>query len=299
MKAFVALNPVAGHSDVDAVREALARHLGAAGISYHVHETSGKERLADLPGPAIERGFDTLVAAGGDGTVSGLVNGLVHTGVPLGIVPVGTVNTLARELGIPLDLDQAVRLLAGEHALAKMDVGQVNDRRFALNASVGVSVSTMQSTQAEEKRRLGVWAYLFSGIKTLAGAQPHRFKVEVDGRVRTYRASEIVVANGSAIVDPRLRWGPSVRLDDGQLDLCVVCARSLFDYLAVAWRLFLGGQGAGRRLRCVRVQESARIDTQEPMPVQADGEIVGETPMRVSTLRHAIRVIVPPSSQDR
>ena len=299
MKILVVLNPVAGHADVDAVREVLARHLGASGIPYEVYETSGEECLADVVQPAIERGFDTFVAAGGDGTVSSLVDGLVHTEMPLGILPIGTVNVLARELGIPLDLDRAACLLAGEHALTSMDVGQVNGRYFALNASVGVSVSTMQSTKAQDKRRLGVWAYLLSGIKTLVGAQPHRFEIEVDGRVEHYRASEVMVANGGAIGDPVLRWGPDVHLDDGQLDLCVVRARSVLDYLVLAWRLFWGSQRRDRRLRCIRVRQSARVDAEKTMLVQADGDLVTRTPMRLSVLPQAVHVIVPASHEKR
>lgn len=297
MSVFVVLNPVAGHADVHAVRAALAQHLGASGIPYEVYETRGGERLAEIVEPAIGKGFDMFVAAGGDGTVSGLVNGLVHTEMPLGILPVGTVNALARELGIPLDLDRAVQLLSGEHALACMDVGQVNDRYFALNASVGVSVSTMQATRAQDKRRLGAWAYLVSGIKALVGAQPHRFEIEVDGRVKHYRASEVVVANGGAVGDPALRWGPDVHPDDGELDLCVVRARSLLDYLGLAWNMLWGSQRRDRRLHCVRVRQSARIDAKTTMLVQADGEIVSETPMRVSVLPRAVQVIVPMSPE--
>ena len=299
MKIFVVLNPMAGHCDVGAVREALARHLGTADLHYQVYQTSGEERLADIVESAIERGFDTLVAAGGDGTVSDLVDGLVYTGIPLGIVPVGTANTLARELGIPIDLDQAVQLLAGEHKFVRIDVGQVNDRYFALNSSVGVSVSTMQETNAQDKRRLGVWAYLVSATKTLAGAQPHRFEIEVDGRVEHYRASEVVVANGGAVGDPALRWGGDVCLADGELDLCVVRARSLLDYLVLAWNMLWGSQRQDRRLRCVRVKQSVRIDARSKMPVQADGEIIGETPMCISLLPHAVQVIVPMSLEKR
>jgi diacylglycerol kinase family enzyme len=196
-----------------------------------------------------------------------------------------------------VDLDQAVRLLVGECALAPVDVGQVNDRYFALNASVGVSVSTMQATQAQDKRRLGVFAYLLSGIKALVGAQPHRFEIEVDGRVERHRVSEVLVANGGAIGDPALRWGPDVCLHDGQLDLCLVRTRSVLDYLVLGWKVLWGSQHRDPRLRCVRIRESARIDAKSTMPVQVDGDIVTETPMQVSVLPRAVHVIVPASHE--
>jgi YegS/Rv2252/BmrU family lipid kinase len=295
MKVFVVLNPVAGHSDVKAIREALARHLGASGIPYQIYETRGDERLADILEPAIGKGFDTFVAAGGDGTVSGLVDGLVQTEMPLGILPVGTVNALARELGIPLDLDQAVQLLTGDHTFVFMDVGRVGDRYFALNASVGVSVSTMQATEPQDKRRLGVLAYLSNEVEALVGLQPYLFEIDVDGLRRQWRASEVVVANGGAIGDPLLRWGPDVRLEDGHLDLCIVRARSALDYLGLIWSILAGRQRQDRRLRCIPVRQSVHIDVKEAMLVQADGEIVGETPVRIEVLPHAVKVIVPAS----
>jgi YegS/Rv2252/BmrU family lipid kinase len=293
--AFVVLNPVAGSSQVDVIREALDRHLGGAGISYEVYETTGKERIANVLRSVMQGGFDAFIAAGGDGTVSGLVDGLVHTGKPLAILPVGTGNALARELGIPLDLDEALCLLVGEHSIVEMDVGQIGDRCFALNASIGVSASTMQSTDSQQKRRLGLLAYLWAGIKVLSGAQPHRFRVEADGQLYRWKASELMVANGGAIAEPMVRWGPDVRLDDGHLDLCIVRARHALDYALLAWDVLRGGRGRDDRLRCLRIKHSVSIDADETMLVQADGEIVGQTPVRIGVLPHSLQVIVPVS----
>jgi YegS/Rv2252/BmrU family lipid kinase len=296
-RAFVVLNPVAGHAQVDVVREVLARYLRPAGISYEVYETSGEERIADVLRSAKKGGFDAFFAAGGDGTVSGVVDGLVGTGKPLGILPVGTGNALARELGIPLDLEAALHLLAGEHTVAELDVGQLGDRYFVLNASIGVSASTMQSTGPEDKRRLGLFAYLWVGIKALAGAQPHRFEVEVDGRPYRWKASELMVANGGAIAEPMIRWGPDIRLNDGHLDLCVIRARNALDYVILAWNVLLGRQGRDGHLHCLCIEQDLSIDAEEKMLVQADGEIVGETPVQIQVLPRALQVIVPMSDE--
>lgn len=293
MRAFVVLNPVAGHCEVGVVREGLDRHLAAAGIAYQVYETTGQERLSEIVRSVIHEGFDTFVAVGGDGTISGVVDGLVHTGFPLGILPVGTVNALARELNIPLDLERALGLLVGEHATLNMDVGRIEGHYFALNASIGVSTSTIEVIDQQEKRRLGPFAYLGPGIKALFGAQPHDFEIEIDGHSRHWRASEVVIANGGTVGDPVLRWGPDVRVDDGRLDLCVVRARSLLDYLLLAWDLLWRSQRQDRRLRCQQVSHSVSIQAKERMPVQADGEIVGETPIQIEVLPHAVQVIVP------
>lgn len=297
MKAYIVLNPVAGNCDVEAVQAALDRHLGSAEIAYQVYETSGQERMAEVLRSAITEGFDTFVAAGGDGTVSGVVDGLVHTGLPLGILPVGTANTVARELEIPLDLDQALRLVIGAHATTRIDVGQIGACFFALNASVGISASAMRATRSEEKRWLGMFAYFGPGIKVLLGAQPNQFEVEADGHLMRCKASEVVVANGGAVGDPMLRWGPDVRMDDGELDLCVVRARSVLDYVVLAWNLLRGGQRRDNRLICLRVGHSALIRAKNTMLVQADGEIVGKTPVRIEVVPQAVEVIVPTSSK--
>jgi YegS/Rv2252/BmrU family lipid kinase len=296
MRVYVVLNPVAGHAQADVVRQKLARHLGTAGIAYHVYQTTGQERIADVVRSATQERFDTFVAAGGDGTVSGLVDALVHTGSPLGIIPVGTGNALARELGIPLDLEGALRLLAGTHATTHIDVGQVGDCYFTLNASIGVSASTMRDTDSREKRRLGLLAYLWSGVKVLSGAQPHRFEVRVDGRPYRWKASEVMVANAGAIGEPMVQWRPNIRMDDGRLDLCVLYARNALDYVLLAWTLLRRGRRRDPRLRCLQVKRSVRVDAPEAMLVQADGEIVGKTPVQISVVPRAVQVIVPASS---
>jgi diacylglycerol kinase (ATP) len=296
MRIYVVLNPVAGHAQPDVVRQELARHLGDAGIAYQVYQTTGHERIADLVRSAVQEGFDTFVAAGGDGTVSGLVDALAHIGAPLGILPVGTGNALARELGIPLDLEGALQLLSGTHATTHIDVGRIGDRYFTLNASIGVSASTMRDTDSREKRRLGLLAYLWSGVKVLSGAQPHSFEVQVDGRHHRWKASEVMVANAGAIGEPMVRWRPNIRIDDGQLDLCVLYARNALDYAVLAWTLLRRGQRRDHRLRCLRVKQGVRIDASEALLVQADGEIVGETPVQIDILPRAVQVIVPASS---
>lgn len=291
--AFVVLNPVAGNSDVGAVRRALERHLSAAGWTYTVYETTGEESVADVVRGALDQGFDLFVAAGGDGTVSGVAGGVVRTSTPLAIVPVGTGNTLARELGVPLDIEVAVQLLVGEHAIVDIDALQVGDRFFVLNVSTGVSALTMRDTRRRDKRRLGLIAYLWTGLKTLLGLQPHRFTVVTGGRAAHFQASELTVVNSGALGDPTFRWGPQIRMDDGQIEVCTVRARNLLDYLEAAWGLLTGRQRRAPQIRCLRAGRSVTVNADEPLPVQADGEVIGQIPVEVRIVPGGIRVVVP------
>ena len=124
---FVVLNPEAGRFEQLELREALRDKFRGAHSRYAIHVMTGPENIPWVVRQAVEEGFSLVVAAGGDGTVSAVVSGLVGTSVPLGIIPIGTGNALARELGIPLKLHKAVDLLVGAHTTRSIDAMQVGD----------------------------------------------------------------------------------------------------------------------------------------------------------------------------
>src|SRR5664279_2139290 len=147
-KVFVVFNPKAGKEDQAAdIRSALASTFTLPQWTTEIYETTGKEDVPALCRAACERGASLVIAAGGDGTVVGVANGLVHSQTPLGILPLGTGNDLARVLAIPLKLDEAVALLAGDHSVIEVDALQVGDRFFFSNVSVGMSPQVMNDTK--------------------------------------------------------------------------------------------------------------------------------------------------------
>ncbi len=293
-KAFVVLNPVAGNSDPAAIRGALAQHLGDANWSYEIYETTGKERIADVIGAALDRGFDMCLAAGGDGTVSGVAGGLVHSAVPLGIIPVGTGNTLARDLGIPVGHENALGLLIGEHEIRKIDAMRIDERYFVQNIGIGISAQAVRDTNRDGKRRFGRVVYLWSVIGNLFGFQPRRFTITVDGYPKRLRASEVTIANSGAFGEPYLRWGAHIRLNDARIDVCIAYARNLFDYLKLTWDLLRGRLRHAPNMRYMYARRSVTVDAAEPLLVHADGELVGHTPVHVHVVPQAVAVIVPP-----
>ena len=213
------------------VREALRRHFPGDGTYCEIHETTPDDRIAELVDAARRRGFDLVVAAGGDGTVAAVADGLVGAEAALGILPIGTANVIARDLGVPLDLDGACGLLAGPHAIERLDAMRVGDRYFLTQIGVGIDALMIRDTKREHKRRFGRIAYLWTAFTRLLGFQPRRFFLEADGRRTRHRASQVLVANGGILGQPPFRWGPGIRPDDGRLDVCVIRARTLLDYL--------------------------------------------------------------------
>jgi diacylglycerol kinase (ATP) len=295
LRAFVVLNPVAGRSNVEEVRRVLFQHFSGSNGSCEIHETSGHENLTELTRLGVSRGVEVVIAAGGDGTVSGVAGGLVGTATPLGILPLGTTNVLARELGIPVDLEAACSLIAGQHGLTAIDGMRIGDGHYYTQIGVGIDSLMIRDTTTEAKRRYGKLAYIWSALLHLVGFQPRRFRVVVDGREIRRRASEIVVANSGTLGQPPLRWGPHIRPDDGRIDVCVIGVKSVFDYLRILWCILIGRHHETPHVRYFIAKQSVTISSKKPLPVQADGEIVGETPVTVFAVPHAVNVLTPRS----
>lgn len=294
---FVVLNPVAGHSDPQVIREALERRCAHADWSCEVYETTGQEDLLQVVREALDRGADRVVAAGGDGTVSGVASGLVHTAVPMGILPVGTGNGLARALGIPTVLEEALNLLLGEHTTRSINAMRIGEDYFVLNVGIGLSSLATRDTSHQEKRRLGFIAYIWTGFLKLLGFQPRRFAVTLDQQRQRFKASEIFIVNGSLPDVSVYRWGARIELEQAQLGLFVIRARTALDYARAGWSLLRGRRADYPYVRYLSAQREIRVDVDNPLPVQADGEIIGHTPVHVQYVLSAVQVIVP-ASQD-
>ncbi len=291
---FVILNPVSGTSDCDAVNDAIQKFAQEHNWECEVHETQKDEDLRQLLRQVVKKGMDLVIAAGGDGTVSAVVSGLVNTQVPLGILPAGTGNVLARDLNIPLDTDQALALLGGENSVRTMDAMQISNDYYVMNASVGVSADTMENTPRAEKRRFGMLAYLRHAFTTVMEARLHRFTAVGDGRKLVFMASEVMVANEKFLgLQPKME-GIEIDPNDGRLDVFLIRAQGFRDYINVAFRfLFRTNPEVDRTLRYLKIEDKITLDSRSPLSVQADGEVIGKTPVEIKLIRNALKVVVP------
>lgn len=293
-KIFVVLNPKAGQAETEELRTALASQFAPPAWDLDIHEMNGDEDVTALCREASQQGAGLVVAAGGDGTVVSVANALVHRPTPLGILPLGTGNLLARVLNIPLKLDEAVALLAGEHAVTAIDVLKVAERYFLSNVSVGISPAIMQDTSSEQKQRLGMLAYMITILKRLNQFNLHRYTVTLDGQPRRVRATEILVSNPTLLEKATLLYGPPETLQDGQLEVYLARAETSGDILHLLWELLRGTQKPGEKLDHWESRHSLRIESsRRPRLVQGDGEVIGQTPVEVELVPKAIHVIMP------
>jgi YegS/Rv2252/BmrU family lipid kinase len=294
-KVFVVFNPEAGkEGQADEVREALARHFVSPRWTTEIFETTGTEDVAAICRAARERGASLVVAAGGDGTLVGVANGLVHSPVPLGILPLGTGNDLARVLGISLNLDEAMKLLVGDHAVMEVDALQVGERYFFSNVSVGISSKMMNDTAPANKKRFGRLAYVFAMVKRSRIFRLHRYTLTLDGQPRSISAVEVMISSTTLLERPPFVFGPPETLGDGQLEVYVLTARTLGDYLRLLWNLCCRPRKPAAKLPHWAVKRSVRIDAIRRSPlVQADGEVIGRTPVEIKMIPKAVHVITP------
>ena len=242
---------------------------------------------------AVSAGVDLVLACGGDGTVTACAEGVAGTGVPLAIIPMGTGNLLARNIGLPMDLDEALAVALGS-VQQPIDAGRVNGTLFVVMAGLGLDAQMLSGTNEQLKKRLGWLAYAISAARHL-GDRPIRVTVSADGgRRRRMRASALIVGNVGW-----LRGGlpllPDARPDDGMLDAVVLIAGGLTRWLAVAAGIVLRRPARGGIYRVQFTQLQVTLDQEQPW--ELDGEIVGSTRhLTVIAQPGALLLRMPPES---
>jgi YegS/Rv2252/BmrU family lipid kinase len=294
-QAFVVLNPMGGGSDPERIRQELTDSFGAAQIPFDVLETTPETAISAEVRAAVAAGADLVVAAGGDGTVSLVADGLLGQPVPLAIIPAGTANVLARVLDIPIAVPEACALAAGRHRVRRIDAMRVGESIFLLHIGVGVGSVFMRDTPREAKRRFGRLAYIVTAIRTFIGFQPQRFMLVTDGARRRVSGAHIVLANGGLIGSDTISWGDHIQPDDGVIDICIVRAATLRDYFGVVFDTALGRQHVSQRLHYLTAREQIALNVLKgaALPIQGDGEMIGDTPLLVEVVPSAVGVVTP------
>ena len=294
-RVFVVLNPVAGTTDAENAKDLITQFCEKQNWDCDIYETQKNENIRKLIGDVLKKGVDMVIAAGGDGTVSEVVGGMIHSEVPLAILPAGTGNNLARDLSIPMDIKGALSLLGDEHVIQHMDVMEVNKNKYyVLNVSVGLTSQVMEKTKRQEKRRFGFLAYLWHALESIVHTDTHTFKLAVDGKSLRVRASELMIANCKFMgFQPQLE-GVEIDPADGCMDVFIVRSQTFRDYLDLAAAFVLRRKPEDDpTLRHLEARDMIRIQSESPLPAQADGEVFGSTPVEVRMIPDALRVIAP------
>lgn len=308
----IIVNPAAGKNEpiLNTINDVLAQHQ----VGWDVRVTHGEGDATELAREAARSGCDFVAVYGGDGTLMEAINGLMGSGVTLGILPGGTGNTVAADLGMPLNLNDALRVLVTSRERRQLDVGEVNGRYFLLRAYTGIGDDANASR--EMKDRLGVLAYPISGLRFLKEHSPARFRITVDDTLIEESGIMCYVNNIAYSRAPQLQdWVERTFLDvrvhhaddemgesaaapmlhtidptDGMLDI-VLLTQDPFTLKALKSFVVRSGEAQatvhflqGRRIH---------IEADPPQGLWIDGESCGTTPATLQVMPQAITVIVP------
>ena len=234
--------------------------------------------------------IDCVIVGGGDGTLNAVVDSLVETNLPLGILPLGTANDLVRTLQIPMSIKGACDVIA-KGKLKSIDLGWVNGKYFFNVASIGLSVDITNKLSRGLKRRWGVLAYAITALQVISATRRFEATIKVDQEVLSVKTVQIAIGNGKyygggmAIAD-------DAAIDDQRLDLYSIELEHWWQIFPLIWHL---PRGEHDHLQWVRSIEGKHIEiyTQKTYDINTDGEITTITPAKFKVIPHALKVFVP------
>jgi len=289
-RALLIVNRSSGRGGQD-LEEGLER-LRAAGIALDERAPRSPREVPEIIRAAADS-VELVILAGGDGTMSLAAPALLETGLPLGIIPTGTANDLARTLGIPFTIAGACAVIAGGRRQA-IDVGQVNDRYFFNVASLGLSVSVARRLTRKLKRRFGVLSYPMAVFDAARAMRSFRAEIVCDDESLSVRTIQIAVGNGR-YYGGGMAVADDAAIDDELLDLYSLPPVSLSGLIGLVPFLWLGKHGRWREVRLVR-GKTIKIRTAGPRSINTDGEVTTRTPAVFRVIPGAVSVFAPAGS---
>lgn len=290
MKALLIINPKAGRRKTSPLPDIKETFTKEPFFDLDVHETTGPGDATVAAGQAAAEGYDVVIAAGGDGSIFEVSNGLVGTEACLGVIPIGTENVLAREMGVPLDPRKATEHLIKTQPRL-IDVGKVEDQYFVCFAGIGFDAHVAHNLPSERKKRFGALAYFYTSAEKLAEYRktPHQAKVTLDGKEHEFEFLIFVISNirtyGGGLLP-----APEAKVDDGLLDVCVLpyagYAKTMRQTVAMR---------SGKHIKLPGVEyfqaKDIVIETHESKQIQLDGDAwPGSSPFHISAVPRSLNV---------
>jgi diacylglycerol kinase (ATP) len=287
------VNPASGAQGAVAQLPTIVSALESAGMQAVISFTTADRSPTELAAQAARDGYDLVVAVGGDGTVSAVARGLLGTDTPLGIMPVGTYNNIARSLGIPTTVDDAAAVLTHGQPW-RIDAATANGTPFMEVAGVGLDAQLFPVAEAIKS---GTWSALPEAVQTLGAYQPRELRIEFADGSKISTTPLLALISNMPYFGVGFAIAPTARPDSGLLVLSVFEDMTKLELLT-----YFAAIANGREVEEPRITTyqgpSFQIMTAEPpaMPVQADGQVIGETPVVFAVQPHVLTVLAPPES---
>ena len=284
-RTLVILNPAARGERARTLHARIAKLTDGASLK----STSRSGEAESLARAAAKEGYDIVVAAGGDGTINEVVNGLAGTDAALGLLPLGTMNVFATELGLPAsNLSRCWEIIQDEH-VRRIDLPSANGKHFVQLAGVGFDAQVVQETSRAFKRSFGPLSYLVSAAQ-IAARRPPRLRIESENAV-TEEGSFVLVGNGRLYGGPFPFFKQAV-IDDGLLDVLVFKRLNYIEIVRYMQNVIFSSQITSPKVEYFHTK-SLRVSSEGAVPIEIDGELIGNCPVEFKIPRRALRVLAP------
>ena len=292
--ACLIFNPVAGQGDSEqdlATIKSILEPEFDLDIQFTTEEVSGGE----LARSAVEREVEMVIASGGDGTVSAVAEALINTDIPLGAISRGTANAFANALDIPDTVEAACKVIV-DGATTKVDAATCNGKPMILLAGIGFEAETVEDADRATKDRLGMLAYVLSGLKQLKEFDKFASTIETEDKTIRVDANAITVANAAPPTSFLAHGTAGVIYDDGLLDVTIIAPTTRAGAIAISYHLLQSAsndEAASREDIGYLRARKVKVTTDPPQKIALDGEIIGETPVEIECVPEALTVFVP------
>lgn len=272
----------------ETLSELIRNYLAEYGFNAVIHLTKSSQEAALIARSCVQMRREMVVVAGGDGTINQVVNGLAASKIALGIIPMGTVNLLATELGIPADIRAACQLLT-EGTARLIDLGRINTHYFASLAGVGFDAFVKKGTSPTLKHHLGGVAYIIYAVISLIKYPFKSIRIRIDNEQHERKGYLLIIGNGKYF-SANMPVAPQALMDDHKLDCIIYRKKGISGIIQYFWKIKTGNITQSPYTEYLKV-DRVEIAAHGNHPVHGDGELFGTTPVTIEVVPSALNVI--------
>jgi YegS/Rv2252/BmrU family lipid kinase len=288
----IIVNPASGKGE--SILPVINASLKEAGIKWEVSVTHKKGDATQFAKAAVKEGVDAIAVYGGDGTLMEVACGLMGSEMPLIILPGGSANVMATELGIPKDLKEACALIGeGPLTMKTIDVGQFNNRYFIVGVSIGFSADMVKGADRETKNRIGIFSYFISAAAALRKLKLANYHLKIDGKEYEVQGLTCIVTNAGNLGFTKISLDKHIDVSDGLLDVVIVRKANLSLVKLMVITMIKGERPDNFELVEHWQGKEISISSSRKQVVQCDGEVIDKFPLHIKVIPSAIKVLVP------
>ena len=292
--ACLIFNPVAGQGDSERDLATIKKILEPE-FNLDIQFTTPEIEAGELARRAVKNKAEMIIVSGGDGTVSAVAEALINSNIPLGAIARGTANAFANALDIPDTIEAACQVII-DGATKKVDAALCNDKPMIVLAGVGFEAETVEDADREAKNRLGMLAYVLSGLKQLRDIEKFATTIETEDKIIKVKANAVTIANAAPPTSVLAQGTAGVVYNDGLLDVTIIAPETRTGAIAISYHLLQtasNDEAAERDGIGYLRTKWIKVTTNPPQKVVLDGEIIGSTPIEVKCIPGGLTVLTP------